>query len=99
MLARYQRQQQRKQQRPSSTVTREFGMNIKLLIIISLASLAVWFVAQNAAVVELSFLFWSFPVSSALLIFFTLLTGFVLGWLLHSYRAYRKSVDEYNFLR
>lgn len=98
MLARYQRQQ-RKQQRTLNTVTGNLGMNIKFLMIISLASLAVWFVAQNSAVVKLSFLFWSFPVSSALLIFFTLLTGFVLGWLLHSYRAYRKSVDEYNFLR
>lgn len=99
MLARYQRQQQRKQQRPLNTVTREFGMNIKLLMIIFISSLALWFVAQNAAVVEISFLAWRFQVSGAVLIFFTLLIGFVLGWLLHSYRAYRKSVDEYNFLR
>ena len=65
-------------------------MNLKLILILTLASLAVVFVAQNSALVEIIFLFWSASISSALLIFFTLMIGFVLGWSLHSYLAYRK---------
>lgn len=54
-----------------------------------LGGMAVIFIAQNAAVVEIGFLYWRFSLSSALLIFFTLLMGFVLGWFLHSYLLYR----------
>ena len=38
-------------------------------------------------------------MSSALLIFFTLMIGFVLGWFLHSYLVYRKSKRELVYLR
>lgn len=65
-------------------------MNLKLILILILASLAVVFVAQNAVLVEISFLFWRASISSVLLIFFTVMTGFVLGWSLHSYLTYRK---------
>lgn len=74
-------------------------MNFKLILILVLASLAVVFIAQNVAVVEIGFLFWRASMSSALLIFFTLMIGFVLGWSLHSYLLYRKAKDESNFLR
>ncbi|MFA6903995.1 MAG: lipopolysaccharide assembly protein LapA domain-containing protein [Gallionellaceae bacterium] len=74
-------------------------MNLKLILTVMLSGLAVWFVAQNSTVVEIAFLFWSFSISTALLIFLGLLAGFLLGWSLHSYLAYRKSVDEYNYLR
>jgi uncharacterized integral membrane protein len=53
--------------------------NSKLVLILILASLAVVFVAQNAAVVEIAFLFWGISMSSAILIFFTLMLGFLLG--------------------
>lgn len=66
-------------------------MNLKLLIILFLSSLAVLFIAQNSAVVEIGFLFWRASMSSALLIFFTLMIGFVLGWFIHGYFLYRKS--------
>jgi uncharacterized integral membrane protein len=66
-------------------------MNLKLTLIIILSSLAVVFIAQNVAVVEIGFLFWRASMSSALLIFFTLMIGFLLGWFLHSYLLYRKS--------
>lgn len=66
-------------------------MNLKLLLVLILSSLAVVFIAQNFAVVEISFLYWRVSMSSALLIFFTLMIGFVLGWFLHSYLSYRKS--------
>lgn len=66
-------------------------MNLKLTLILILSSMAVIFIAQNAAVVEIGFLSWTASISSALLIFFTLTLGFVLGWFLHSYLLYRKS--------
>ncbi len=69
-------------------------MNIKLILVIILTSLAVIFIIQNVAAVEISFLMWSISMSRALLIFFSLATGFILGWFLHSYLTYRKAKDE-----
>lgn len=69
-------------------------MNFKLIVIIILASVVVIFITQNVSVVELSFLFWSISMSRALLIFFTLVIGFILGWSLHSYLSYRKAKNE-----
>jgi uncharacterized integral membrane protein len=66
-------------------------MNFRLALILVLSSLAVVFVAQNTAVVEIGFLLWRASMSSALLIFFTLMIGFVLGWFLHSYLLHRKT--------
>jgi uncharacterized integral membrane protein len=71
-------------------------MNFKLILIIILTSLVVTFITQNVAVVEVSFLFWSVSMSRALLIFFLLVIGFILGWFLHSYLSYRKSKDEFS---
>lgn len=65
-------------------------MNIKLALLLVLTTLAVVFVAQNIAAVEISFLFWSASISSSLLIFFTLLFGFLIGWYLNDYLRYRK---------
>lgn len=72
-------------------------MNLKLTLILILASLAVVFVVQNAAVLQVNMLSWAFSVSGSLLIFFTLVTGFVLGWFVHGYLAYRQSKDELYF--
>lgn len=66
-------------------------MNLKLILVLALSSLAVMFVAQNVAPVEIGFLFWRASMSSALVIFFTLLVGFSLGWFLHSYLLHRRS--------
>lgn len=76
-------------------------MKLKLLLIFILSSIAVIFIVQNSVVVvEISFLYWRASLSSALLIFFTLMIGFVLGWFLHSYLLYRKSrQDEFVYLR
>lgn len=65
-------------------------MNFKFALLLILSSLAVVFVAQNFAVVEISFLYWKVSMSAGLLIFFTLIIGFILGWFLHSYFLYRK---------
>ena len=65
-------------------------MNIKLVLLLILSTLSVIFVAQNIAAIEVRFLFWSASISSSLLIFFTLLLGFLLGWYLNDYLRYRK---------
>ena len=69
-------------------------MNFKLILILIMAGLAVIFITQNVAAVDVTFLIWSISMSRALLIFFVLVIGFVLGWFLHSYLAYRKTRDE-----
>ncbi len=74
-------------------------MTIKLLLILFLSSLAVIFIAQNVAAVEIVFLYWKVSLSAALLIFFTLLLGFILGWFLHSYVLYRRFKMDSVFLR
>ncbi|MFH1078870.1 MAG: LapA family protein [Pseudomonadota bacterium] len=69
-------------------------MSFKLILVLIIAGLAVIFITQNVAAVDVTFLFWSLSLSRALLIFFVLIIGFVLGWFLHSYFIYRKSRDE-----
>jgi uncharacterized integral membrane protein len=59
-----------------------------------MACLVVLFVTQNVSAVTVSFFFWSISLSLALLIFFALAIGFVLGWFLHSYIAYQKIKKE-----
>ena len=65
--------------------------HLYLILIIALASLALVFTVQNVAAVDVNFLFWSISMSRALLIVFTLLIGFLLGWFLHAYYAYRSA--------
>lgn len=73
-----------------SSAREENSMNIKLLLILVLAGLAVLFIIQNVAVVEIRFLFWSFQMSRSLLIFFLLAMGIIIGWFLHGYLKYQK---------
>jgi len=65
-------------------------MKNKIIISIILASFALVFIIQNFAVVNIRFLFWTLPISSALLMFSLLLIGLILGWLLHSYSIHRR---------
>jgi uncharacterized integral membrane protein len=58
------------------------------------ATLAVIFIAQNVAVVEIGFLYWKAYLPSGLLIFVTVMIGFMLGWFLHEYLLYRKAKNE-----
>ncbi len=69
-------------------------MSFKLALILILSSLAVVFIAQNVAVVEIGFLFWKASMSSALLLFFTLMIGFLLGWFFHVDLLHRESRGE-----
>lgn len=64
-------------------------MQIKLLFVLMLSGLAVLFIIQNVAVVEIQFLFWSLSMSRSLLMFLLLAIGIIVGWLLHSYIRHR----------
>jgi membrane protein CcdC involved in cytochrome C biogenesis len=44
--------------------------------------------------VTVSIFFWEISLSLALLIFFVLAFGFVIGWFLHSFFAYQKIKKE-----
>ena len=73
-------------------------MNIKLAMILIVSSIAVIFSAQNIAIVKVDFLVWSLSMPGSLLIIVILLSGFMLGWFVHGYIAYRKSRDVYEYL-
>ena len=64
--------------------------NIRLISGITLVLLVVIFTLQNTEVVNINFLFWQFSMSRVLLIFVLLLTGVVIGWLLHSLAKHGK---------
>jgi len=65
-------------------------MNYKLIFILILVGLAVIFIIQNVAVVEIQFLLYSIQMSRSLLMFLLLAMGIIIGWFLHSYVTYRK---------
>jgi lipopolysaccharide assembly protein A len=65
-------------------------VHFKLILSLILAGLAVLFVVQNVAVVEVRFLFWGLHMTLSLLIFLLFAGGLIVGWLLHSYWAYRR---------
>ena len=69
-------------------------VNFKIILLIIVAGLAVIFITQNVSAVTVSIFFWSISLSLALLIFFVLGMGFVLGWFLHSFLAYQKIKKE-----
>jgi len=55
-------------------------MSFKLILILVITSLVVIFITQNVTAVDVTFLIWSISMSRALLIFFVLIIGFILGW-------------------
>ena len=72
-------------------------MNIKLTLILVLSGIALVFVTQNVAAVEVTFLLWSVSLSRALLIFFTLAIGILIGWFLRSYVDHRQTREKDTF--
>jgi len=69
-------------------------LHFKLILSLLLAGLAVLFVVQNVAVVEVRFLLWGLHMTLSLLIFLLFAGGIAVGWLLHSYWAYRSKAPE-----
>ena len=68
-------------------------MHFKLVLSLVLAGLAVLFVVQNVTVVEVRFLLWGLDMTLSLLIFLLFAGGLTVGWLLHSYWAYRRKAS------
>jgi len=60
-------------------------MKPKIILGVVLSGLALLFIIQNISVINIRFLFWTLSISSALLMVLLCLTGFFLGWLLHSH--------------
>jgi len=69
-------------------------MNLKMLLILILVGLAVLFIIQNVAVVEIQFLFWATQMPRSLLIFLLLAIGVIIGWFLHGYTRYREEKSQ-----
>ena len=70
-------------------------MNFKITLVVILVCLTLIFLAQNIQVVTVSFLLWEVSMSRAVLLFFSLLIGFIIGWFLHSYLSYHKDKKEF----
>ena len=66
-------------------------MNYKLGVGLGLAALVVLFIFQNTTVVELQFLWWRIGMSRALMIVLVLAIGVLIGWLLGSHFARKRS--------
>ena len=66
-------------------------MKAKLITSIILAGLAAIFIFQNAAMVELKFLFWTLPASMTLTMFLIFSSGIIAGWLLRGTFSRKKS--------
>ena len=64
-------------------------MNYKIVMILILVFLAVLFIIQNIALVEVQFLFWSIQMSQSLLMFLLVAIGIIIGWFLHSFFKHR----------
>ena len=56
-------------------------MTPRILASLVLAALALAFVLQNVAAVEVRFLLWSFALSTSLLLLIVLALGIAIGWL------------------
>ncbi|MDH3672743.1 MAG: LapA family protein [Gammaproteobacteria bacterium] len=69
-------------------------MNYKLILSLVLVGLVALFIVQNATVVDIRFMFWTISMSRALMIFFLLAIGVLIGWLLHSQFIHRKKVNN-----
>lgn len=69
-------------------------MNFKIGLVAVFAVIALIFLAQNIDVVTMKFLLWELSMSRAVLLFFSLFTGFMIGWFLNSYLSYRKDKQE-----
>jgi uncharacterized integral membrane protein len=65
--------------------------NVKIVLILIIACLLAIFIAQNVDVIQIKFLLWDFFISRALLVFFALVGGFIVGWFTFSLIHWRRS--------
>jgi len=69
-------------------------MSYKLALGAILIFFVLIFLAQNIEVVTVKFIFWELSMSRAVLLFFSLLLGFIVGWFLNSFLSYRKDKND-----
>ena len=65
-------------------------MSAKLIIALILSGIGVVFLIQNVEVITITFFFWSFAISQALLVFLLIALGICVGWLLHRHSPKKK---------
>jgi len=68
-------------------------MILRIFSTLVLAALALAFVLQNVAAVEVRFLLWSFSLSASLLLLIVLFLGVAIGWLLGLARRHKRDAD------
>ncbi len=68
--------------------------SLKLVLVLVIACLIAIFIAQNVAVIQMRFLVWDFFMSRALLAFFALVGGFIIGWFTCSLLHWRRSKSK-----
>ncbi|MEL7187802.1 MAG: LapA family protein, partial [Pseudomonadota bacterium] len=69
-------------------------LKLRLTVTLALLMLVVVFLVQNAAMVEIRFLFWEFAMPRSLLVILMLLNGIVIGWFMRAmYRLSRATQD------
>lgn len=66
------------------------GVNRKVYFGLALLLVVVIFTLQNVRVVTIHFLFWEFAMSRALMIFFVLAIGVIIGWIAAGHHARRR---------
>lgn len=66
-------------------------MTTKMYITLFLLAIVAIFTVQNATAVTVNFLFWKLEISRALLIFFVLIIGVIVGWISHSHMQHTKN--------
>jgi uncharacterized integral membrane protein len=65
-------------------------MEPKKIVFVLAIILAIFIILQNTYTVTLTLLFWDFEISLILLVLLTMLIGFVLGYLVNSFRSGKK---------
>jgi uncharacterized integral membrane protein len=68
--------------------------NFKIILVLVIACLLAIFIAQNVDQVQIKFLFWDFFISRALLVFFALVGGFIIGWFTSSLLHWRRTKSK-----
>ncbi|NNE59693.1 MAG: LapA family protein [Woeseia sp.] len=59
-------------------------MRMKLVVTVILSLLAVVFILQNAAVVQIRFIIWEISMSRSLLVVLMVMIGALIGWFSHA---------------
>ncbi|MCL6494668.1 MAG: lipopolysaccharide assembly protein LapA domain-containing protein [Ignavibacterium sp.] len=71
-------------------------MKAKVILMLILIGLFILFVVQNIEIVNIHFLFFSFPVSLVLLLFIILVVGIIVGMMLTGILSSKKKITGVN---